>query len=218
MATLIEDFNANFISMLNSITTSSLYTDIKQMYLDGVLQKDQYDKIIIAFHEKALQVAGSNAVSISEKGYRVDEIIDKDLMVQQNKIDIALREIAEREAQGDKDLLVKQNQIDVNSGELGIKMNESANRISVANSELALKTTQSGKDAVLKDKQADVEAQRKLLLVSQTQGFDDNVKIEFNKSMNESIGMIESGGNEAPASLWNAWSTSVNLVQSAASR
>ncbi len=192
---LITDFPTNFTSALNAISGSQIYTDIQAMYAAGTLQKDQYEKIIIAFHEKALGVAGTITENITVKGYRLDEIISKDLEVKTNEISVRDAELALRTAESAKDLEVKTNEI------------------SVRNAELALKQAINEKDMDLKAKQILSEAQRLLLMVAQTKGFDDNVTLEFAKFLSENIGMIESGGNTAPQALWNLWTIATNDMQ-----
>ncbi len=214
---LITDFPTNFTSALNAISGSQIYTDIQAMYAAGTLQKDQYEKIIIAFHEKALGVAGTITENITVKGYRLDEIISKDLEVKTNEISVRNAELALRTAESAKDLEVKTNEISVRDAELALRTAESAkdlevktNEISVRNADLALKQAINEKDIDLKVKQILSESQRLLLMVAQTKGFDDNVTLEFAKFLSENIGMIESGGNTAPQALWDLWTISTN--------
>ncbi len=155
---VITDFATNLTAALNAIAASKIYTDIDAMYTEGRFQKDQIDKIIIAFHEKALAMAGGTAENIALKGYRIDEIIAKDLEVKD-------AEIAE-----------------------------------------------STKNLEVKDAQILTEVERKLLITRQKTGFDDNVRIEKAKMLSDAIGMIQSGGNEAPPEFFTAWTTAIAAV------
>ena len=129
MATPLEDFTANLTAILDAVVGSKIYTDINQMYDDGLLQKDQYDKIIINFHDKLLSMAGTLAENIE-----------------------------------------------------------------------------------LRDAQVEVEKARKLLIDRQKIGFDDNKKIEKAKMLSEAIGMIQSGGNDAPQEFFDAWTSAINVI------
>ena len=58
-------------------------------------------------------------------------------------------------------------------------------------------------ELLVKQKQYLVEDARAKLLVKQRIGFDDNVMLERYKASAEVIGMIQSGGNEAPQQLFD---------------
>jgi len=58
-------------------------------------------------------------------------------------------------------------------------------------------------ELLVKQKQYLVEDARAKLLVKQRIGFDDNVTLERYKASAEVIGMIQSGGNEAPQQLFD---------------
>jgi len=88
MALQIGDFASNLTAVLGAITQSQIYTDIRAMYDDRTLQKDQYDKILIAFHEKALEMAGVVAQDFTLKAHRLDEIIQADLDVKKANADL----------------------------------------------------------------------------------------------------------------------------------
>jgi len=115
MNTIIQDFTTNLTASLNAIAESKIYTDIDAMYNDGRLQKDQLDKVIIAFHEKALTMAGSTSENIALKGYRIDDIIAKDLDVKTAQITESAGNLAIKQAQSTKDLDVKTAQITTES-------------------------------------------------------------------------------------------------------
>jgi len=141
MADLSTDFSTNFTAALDAITSSKIYTDMQAMYDNGRLQKNQHDKILIAFHEQSLTSAASLAENITIKGYRIDDIIQADLDVKTN--------------------------------------------------------------------QNKTEIERTALLKAQTKGFDDNVTIERVKIAAEAIGMIQSGGNEAPQEFFDEWTDAI---------
>lgn len=150
MATVpvIESFQDNLVKILDSVVESRIYTDFVAMYEDGRIQKEQFDKILIAFHEKSLAMAGSTAENIALKSYRLDEIVTKDVEV--------------------------------------------------------------------KEAQIGVENARKDLIVRQKEGFDDNVVIERVKTTSEAIGMIQSGGNEAPQTFFDEWADAINDIKEVA--
>lgn len=162
MATIMDDFAANLTATLDAIASSKIYTDINAMYDEGRLQKDQLDKVIISFHEKALSMAGATSENISIKGYRIDEIIAKDLEVKSQQIDESAAKLLIEQAQSAKDLEVK--------------------------------------------------GARKLLIDRQRIGFDDNKKIEKAKMLSDAIGMIQAGGNTAPAAFFSSWTTAISSI------
>lgn len=129
MSAITEEFANNLTAVINAIVESKLYTDIGEMYNEGRLQKDQYDKIIINFHDKMLQMAGGLVENLE-----------------------------------------------------------------------------------LRAAQVEVEKARKLLIERQEAGFDDNRHIEKAKMLTEAIGMIQSGGNEAPQQFMDAWTNSINEI------
>ena len=129
MATPLDEFTVNLTAIINAVANSKIYKDIEQMYNDGLLQKDQYDKIIINFHDKLLSMASGLAENIE-----------------------------------------------------------------------------------LRDAQVEVEKARKLLIDRQKIGFDDNKKIEKAKMLSEAIGMIQSGGNDAPQEFFDAWTNAIKAI------
>ena len=99
MSTIIGDFESNLTAALNAIAGSVIYTDIAQMHTDGRLQKDQMDKVIIAFHEKALSMAGATSENLALKGYRLDEIIAADLAEKTSLVTTRAAETAIKQAE-----------------------------------------------------------------------------------------------------------------------
>jgi len=95
MANDMSKFSSNLTEVLDAITDSKIYTDMQAMYDESRLQKDQHDKIIIAFHEKALGVATEMAL----KGYRIDEIMQKELDLKSKDVELKGREILLRDEQ-----------------------------------------------------------------------------------------------------------------------
>ena len=187
MATIIDDFAANLTATLDAIASSKIYTDINAMYDEGRLQKDQLDKVIISFHEKALSMAGATSENIAIKGYRLDEIIAKDLAVKSQQIAESEGKLAIEQEQSGKDLEVKSQQIAESEGKLAIEQAQSA-------------------------KDLEVKGARKLLIDRQRIGFDDNKKIEKAKMLSDAIGMIQSGGNDAPAAFLSSWTTAISSI------
>ena len=235
MSTITEDFATNLTAILDAIAKSVIYTDIEAMYDDGRLQKDQMDKVVISFHEKALSMSAATAENIALKGYRLDEIITADLAKKYNDMNVAVAdsnnmiltrnaEIAIKQADSTSvisarsaEIAVKQadstSVISTRSAEIAVKQADSTSMIATRSSELALKTSLNAEDVNFKKKQTLSEIERASLLVSQTRGFYDNVTLEFAKFVSENIGMIESGGNTAPVALWDLWTTATNDVQ-----
>jgi|GEM_PF-2991918 len=195
MNTIIQDFTTNLTASLNAIAESKIYTDIDAMYNDGRLQKDQLDKVIIAFHEKALTMAGSTSENIALKGYRIDDIIAKDLDVKTAQITESAGNLAIKQAQSTKDLDVKTAQITESAGNLAIKQ------------------AQSTKDLDVKTAQITTESKRASLIERQELGFSDNVVIERVKTTSEAIGMIQSGGNAAPQTFFNEWTDAIDDIK-----
>lgn len=162
MATIIDDFAINLTATLDAIASSKIYTDINMMYDEGRLQKDQLDKVIISFHEKALSMAGATSENIAIKGHRLDEIISKDLEVKSQQIAESAAKVIRDDTDSAKDLEVK--------------------------------------------------GARKLLIDRQKTGFDDNKKIEKAKMLSDAIGMIQSGGNDAPPEFFSSWTAAIAAI------
>jgi hypothetical protein len=194
MALQIGDFASNLTAVLGAITQSQIYTDIRAMYDDRTLQKDQYDKILIAFHEKALEMAGVVAQDFTLKAHRLDEIIDKDLAVKTEQIASSIASTAMNEAQNEKDLLVKQANADLTKAQ-----------------EQAVYTGN-----VLTNNQSATEVEKKKLIIQQRIGFDDNTVIERVKIAAEAVGLIQSGGNTAPAEFLEEWIDAVKDLRTVA--
>ena len=165
MSTIIEDFATNLTATLNAIAGSLIYTDIEAMHADGRLQKDQMDKVVLAFHEKALSMAGSTS----------------------ERLAMFVPELAIKQADSTSVITTR-------AGELGVKQAESTANIAFTAA------------------QTETEVQRKDLIVRQKDGFGDNVAIERAKIITEAIGMIQGGGNEAPAEFMTEWTSSIALL------
>lgn len=67
-------------------------------------------------------------------------------------------------------------------------------------------------ELALKNKQIEVENARKALLEQQQRGFFDNRVLEWHKTNMEGVSMIQSGGNEAPQTLWDQLSASEAMM------
>lgn len=152
MASISENFATNLTAALNAITASKIYTDIETMYTEGRLQKDQLDKVVIAFHEKAIGMAGAVAENLTYKGYKFEELIDAELTAKQAEASLAKQKL-------------------------------------------------------------ETEKQRTLLIENQKIGFLDNRVLEWSKISSEVVGMIQSGGNEAPQAMMDAMTKAEQAVQ-----
>lgn len=95
---------------------------------------------------------------------------------------------------------------DIIDADIAVKRSNAAAK----DAEVSLAREKQEKDLLLLDAQIAVANQRKTLLAAQERGFDDNVVIERTKVASEAIGMIESGGNDAPQNLWNEWSDAIS--------
>ena len=180
------DFNNYFEMVQSKATESAFYTDIQKQFEAHRIDAKTYASIMIEFHKNtlkdALDTGRAMSIGIRELNLKINESVASVAFTNRQK-----------EAIGE---------------ELVIKKSE----LAIKNTEMIMKQNINSKELTLYDAKNTTETNRASLIARQITGFGDNLRIKKAEHSSGLYGMIESGGNEAPAELVNLTMSTLNAI------
>ena len=182
--TITDTFN----TLLATLTDSKVYTDIKQMYENNIIDRKTYESMMVNFHTIVLPAA-------------LQTSRDLELQLQEVEIDDGNG--------GTKKVTLQQAQI---LGELERNKLIEAQRGEIEKTVTVTNADGTTRDVTLQQVKILAEYERKALIETQKVGFLDNRVIKLTEIMRGLVGEIESGGLSNPQANWDMLYASINAL------
>ena len=202
-----EAYELQITKSIDAIYASRAYTEMKKLFDEGLIEFEEFNRWLTDFNEKAFFTAEKFASTLALMDINKDEKSDLEkqiLQLQKDKEEIEKDKLEAR-------LIKEQEILECQKEKLCIEKE-------ILQEQRVNKSILLAKEILAKDAAIGTEIKRGFLIDRQRIGFSDNLIIQRLQTINESIGMIQSGGNEAPAAMWGEQAAATGQIASISGR